>query len=504
MGDVFPYRPSSDLHRNFSCKGWNVSKMIDYEADKLKEECGVFGVYSHALNVSELTYYGLFALQHRGQESTGIAVTDGAWMDVTRGMGLVREVFRHQVPQMENQYIAIGHVRYSTTGSSLLANTQPLMVNYSGGKIALAHNGNLTNAGEIRKELEESGTIFQTTIDSEVVVNLIARSRKVTVEEKIIDSLKKIKGAYCLTIMTEDKLIGARDPQGFRPLCLGKLEDGGYVLSSESCGLDVVGAEFIRDIEPGEMVVIDENGVEFHRFADAKPSMCVFEFIYFARPDSVIDGQSVHEARFEMGRILAQEAHCKADIVISVPDSGNTAAEGYAFEAGLPYVSGLVKNRYIGRTFIQPSQKQRDTAVKLKLNAIKSVVEGKSVIMVDDSIVRGTTSGKIVKMLRNAGAKEVHMVISSPPIGYPCFYGIDTSARKELIAATKSVEEIREYIDADSLHFLSLDGLKKCMLKLNPEHMCYACFNGGYPIEQKSQSPAEVDKYIFETRKKKK
>ena len=303
--------------------------------------------------------------------------------------------------------------------------------------------------------------------------------------------------------MTEDKLIGARDPQGFRPLCIGRLEDGGYVLSSESCGLDVVGAEFVRDVEPGEMVVIDENGLESHRFAKAKPSMCIFEFIYFARPDSIIDGQSVHESRFEMGRILAKEAKCKGDIVISVPDSGNVAASGYAYEAGLPYVSGLIKNRYIGRTFIQPSQKQRDTAVKLKLNPVKSVVKGKSVIVIDDSIVRGTTSGKIVKMLRDAGAKEVHMVISSPPIGFPCFYGIDTSARKELIAATKSVEEIREYIGADSLHFLSLEGLKSCVPELNPNNMCFACFNGGYPIQQKTQSPAEADKYIFETRKKK-
>lgn len=271
---------------------------IEYEEDKPHEECGVFGVYSHELDVSELTYFGLYALQHRGQESAGIAITDGAWMDVNRGMGLVKEVFRHQVPHMENQYIAIGHVRYSTTGSSMLANTQPLMVNYSGGKIALAHNGNLTNAGEIRKDLEEKGTIFQTTIDSEVFVNLIARSRKVTVEEKIMESLRKIQGAYCLTVMTEDKLIGARDPQGFRPLCLGRLEDGGYVLSSESCGLDVVGAEFVRDIQPGEMVVIDDTGVQSYRFDEAKPSMCVFEYIYFARPDSIVDGQSVHASRF--------------------------------------------------------------------------------------------------------------------------------------------------------------------------------------------------------------
>lgn len=476
---------------------------IEYEEDKPHEECGVFGVYSHELDVSELTYFGLYALQHRGQESAGIAITDGAWMDVNRGMGLVKEVFRHQVPHMENQYIAIGHVRYSTTGSSMLANTQPLMVNYSGGKIALAHNGNLTNAGEIRKDLEEKGTIFQTTIDSEVFVNLIARSRKVTVEEKIMESLRKIQGAYCLTVMTEDKLIGARDPQGFRPLCLGRLEDGGYVLSSESCGLDVVGAEFVRDIQPGEMVVIDDTGVQSYRFDEVKPSMCVFEYIYFARPDSIVDGQSVHASRFEMGRVLARESGLTGDVVISVPDSGNTAATGFAYESGIPYVEGLIKNRYIGRTFIQPSQKQRDTAVKLKLNPIRSVVNGKKVIIIDDSIVRGTTSGKIVKMLRNAGAKEVHMVISSPPIEYPCYYGIDTSVRKELIAATKTVDEICEFIGADSLHFLSLEGLKQCMTTLDPNHMCYACFNGGYPVEKKMDHPAEVDKYIFETRKKK-
>ena len=476
---------------------------IEYEEDKPHEECGVFGVYSHELDVSELTYFGLYALQHRGQESAGIAITDGAWMDVNRGMGLVKEVFRHQVPHMENQYIAIGHVRYSTTGSSMLANTQPLMVNYSGGKIALAHNGNLTNAGEIRKDLEEKGTIFQTTIDSEVFVNLIARSRKVTVEEKIMESLRKIQGAYCLTVMTEDKLIGARDPQGFRPLCLGRLEDGGYVLSSESCGLDVVGAEFVRDIQPGEMVVIDDTGVQSYRFDEAKPSMCVFEYIYFARPDSIVDGQCVHASRFELGRVLARESGLTGDVVISVPDSGNTAATGFAYESGIPYVEGLIKNRYIGRTFIQPSQKQRDTAVKLKLNPIRSVVNGKKVIIIDDSIVRGTTSGKIVKMLRNAGAKEVHMVISSPPIEYPCYYGIDTSVRKELIAATKTVDEICEFIGADSLHFLSLEGLKQCMTTLDPNHMCYACFNGGYPVEKKMDHPAEVDKYIFETRKKK-
>lgn len=465
---------------------------------KWKEECGVYGVYSRTEDVSGMTYLGLYALQHRGQESAGIAITDGAWMDVSRGMGLVNEVFRHQVPHMANQYIAIGHVRYSTTGSSLLANTQPLMVNYAGGKIALAHNGNLTNAAEIRHELEQQGTIFQTSIDSEVFVNLIARSRCETVEEKVIESLKKIKGAYCLTIMTENKLIGARDPQGFRPLCIGKTEEGGYIISSETVGLDVVGAEFVRDILPGEMVVIDDDGIKSYPFAtEEKKAACIFEYIYFARPDSVIDGQSVHAARFMMGRQLARESGFKGDIVISVPDSGTTAATGFAYESGIPFVEGLIKNRYIGRTFIQPTQKKRDKAVKLKLNAIASVVKGKSVIMVDDSIVRGTTSGKIVKMLRDAGAREVYMCISSPPIGYPCFYGIDTSVRKELIAATKSVEEIREFIGADGLHFLSIEGLKKSVSAVDPEQMCYACFNSAYPIED-GEKPAGDSKYVFE------
>jgi len=371
-------------------------------------------------------------------------------------------------------------------------------VNYARGKIALAHNGNLTNAAAIRADLEEQGTIFQTSIDSEVFVNLIARSRQETIEEKIIESLKKIKGAYCLTIMTESKLIGARDPQGFRPLCLGKTEEGSYILSSESCGLDVVGAEFVRDVLPGEMVVIDDEGVKSFPFAtEEKKASCVFEYIYFARPDSVIDGQSVHEARFMMGRQLARESGFKGDVVISVPDSGTTAATGFAYESGIPFMEGLIKNRYIGRTFIQPTQKKRDTAVKLKLNAISAAIRGKSVIMVDDSIVRGTTSGKIVKMLKDAGAREVHMCVSSPPIGYPCYYGIDTSIRKELIAATKSVEEIRQFIGADSLHFLSLEGLKKCMSDLNPDDMCYACFNKAYPIED-GEKPAGNSKYVFE------
>lgn len=470
------------------------------ENDKRKEECGVFGMFSRSENVALNTYWGLYALQHRGQESAGIAITDGAWMDIHRGMGLVNEVFRHQLPHMEGQYIAIGHVRYSTTGSSLLINTQPLMVRYAGGHISLAHNGNLTNACELRLALEQEGSVFQTSIDSEVIVNLIARSRKTTIEEKIEESLAKVEGAYCLVIMTEDRLIGVRDPHGFHPLCLGRLNDG-WVLASESCALDAVGADFVRDVDPGEMVVISDGGVVSKRFNNqAERALCIFEYIYFARPDSVIDGQSVHKARFEMGRQLARESGLRGDIVISVPDSGTTAAIGFGCETGMPFSEGLIKNRYIGRTFIQPEQKKRDLSVRIKLNPVRSVVEGKAVIMVDDSIVRGTTSGKIVRMLKEAGARSVHMCISSPPIAYPCYYGIDTTARKELIAATKNVEEIREFIGADSLHYLSLEGLYTSVENVPNYRMCYACFNCKYPTSTPCESATGSNKYVFEER----
>ena len=451
---------------------------------KWKEECGIYGVYSPTEDVSEMTYLGLFALQHRGQESAGIALTDGAWIDVKKGMGLVTEVFRSELPHLDHAQIAIGHVRYATTGFSLAANAQPLRVNYAGGALALAHNGDLTNAAWIRRDLESKGTVFQTTIDSEVFVHLIARSQKATIEERILETAQKVRGAFCLTIMTENKLIGVRDPQGFRPLCIGRTEEGGWVLSSETCALDVNGASFVRDVLPGEMVVVENGALRSYRFTNGQDvASCIFEYIYFARPDSIIDGQSVHAARFEMGRVLARESGLRGDVVISVPDSGTTAATGFAYEMGIPFAEGLIKNRYIGRTFIQPTQKQRDTAVKLKLSPVRSVVEGKSV-MVDDSIVRGTTSGKIVRLLRNAGAREIHVCISSPPITDPCYYGIDTSVRKELISATKSLEEIRDFIGADSLHFISIEGLRTCVPALNPDHMCYACFNNQYPVPE--------------------
>ncbi len=468
---------------------------------KWKEECGIYGVYSPTEDVSEMTYLGLFALQHRGQESAGIALTDGDWIDVKKGMGLVSEVFREQLPRLDNAKIAIGHVRYATTGFSLAANAQPLRVNYAGGALALAHNGDLTNAALIRRDLESKGTVFQTTIDTEVFVHLIARSQKPSVEERILEAVSVVRGAFCLSIMTEDKLIGVRDPQGFRPLCIGRTPDGGWVLSSETCALDVNGAEFVRDVLPGEMVVMDSDGLKSYRFSNGKDvASCIFEYIYFARPDSIIDGQSVHAARCEMGRVLARESGFRGDVVISVPDSGTTAATGFSYEAGIPFAEGLIKNRYIGRTFIQPTQKQRDAAVKLKLSPVRSVVAGKSVIMVDDSIVRGTTSGKIVRLLRNAGAREIHVCISSPPITDPCYYGIDTSVRKELISATKSVDEICSFIGADSLHFISIDGLRQCVSALNPDHMCYACFNNKYPVPEEDAELDEDDKIILERR----
>ena len=469
---------------------------------KWKEECGIYGVYSHAEDVAEMTYLGLFALQHRGQESAGIALTDGYWIDVKKGMGLVSEVFREQLPHLDNAKIAIGHVRYATTGFSLAANAQPLRVNYAGGALALAHNGDLTNAALIRRDLERQGTVFQTTIDSEVFVHLIARSQKTSIEERILEAVKVVRGAFCLSIMTEDKLIGVRDPQGFRPLCIGKTPDGGWILSSETCALEVNGAEFVRDVLPGEMIVVDSDGLKSYRFSNGEDiASCIFEYIYFARPDSIIDGQSVHAARFEMGRVLARESGLRGDVIISVPDSGTTAATGFAYETGIPFAEGLIKNRYIGRTFIQPTQKQRDAAVKLKLSPVHSVVAGKSVIMVDDSIVRGTTSGKIVRLLRNAGAREIHVCISSPPITDPCYYGIDTSIRKELISATKSVEEICSFIGADSLHFISIEGLRQCVPALNPDHMCYACFNNDYPVPEEDATLDEADKIILERRR---
>ncbi|MDI3481737.1 MAG: amidophosphoribosyltransferase [Tepidanaerobacteraceae bacterium] len=466
-----------------------------FENDKPKEACGVFGVYSVSNDsaLSRTVYYGLYALQHRGQESAGIAVTSGHGINYHKGLGLVSEVFNDGILDNLRGHIAIGHVRYSTTGSNTLINAQPLVVKYRNGSLAVAHNGNLVNALEIRKELEQHGAVFQTTVDSEVIAFLIARETSGDIEKAAMACMEKIRGSYALVIMTEDSLIGVRDPKGIRPLCLGKY-NGCYVLASESCALDTVGAEFVRDVEPGEIVVINKNGIKSIKTKrDDESSLCIFEFVYFARPDSNIDGINIHTARWEAGRHLAHEHPADADIVVGVPDSGTVSAMGYAEASGIPFDVGLIKNRYIGRTFIQPSQKSRVLGVRLKLNALKEVIKGRRLVMVDDSIVRGTTSGQIVKLLKDAGAKEVHVRVSSPPIRYSCYFGIDTSTQKELIGARQQVEEIRKFIGADSLGYLSLEGLVKST-GLPATKFCTGCFSGKYPM----QVPAEGKKYLFE------
>jgi len=451
--------------------------------DKQHEACGVFGIYAPGLDVARLTYYGLYALQHRGQESAGIAVSNGDKIICRKGMGLVNEVFTEGLLEKLQGPLAIGHVRYSTTGASNIENAQPLVFHYRDGMIALGHNGNLTNYHTLRKELAEQGAVFQTTADSELIVSHLAHSCKNSLAEGILKTMSAIQGAYSLVMMTEDKLYGIRDPLGIRPLCLGRIPEG-YVLASESAALDTIGADFIRDIEPGEVVIIDSCGItSLRQHIQAGSALCVFEFVYFARPDSVIDGLLVQQARQALGRQLAREFPLDADLVIPVPDSGTSAALAYAGERGIPFGEGLVKNRYIGRTFIRPTQVMRDLGVRLKLNPVRGALKGKRVIMIDDSIVRGTTSGKIVQMIRDAGAKEVHMLVSSPPIRYSCFYGIDTSQRGELIAAQHDLAEIREFIGADSLHYLSIEGLLEAMAPLKPQDFCEACFSGHYPVK---------------------
>ncbi|MTV49066.1 amidophosphoribosyltransferase [Heliobacillus mobilis] len=470
----------------------------DLPWDKMREECGVIGIYGPGKDVARLAYFGLYALQHRGQESAGIAVGNSREIEFHKGMGLVTEAFNERKLEELKGHVAVGHVRYSTTGSSLLANAQPLIFRYSKGMMAVAHNGNLTNASEMRQNLALTGAVFQTTTDTEVIVNLLARYGQSSLEEALIKTMVDIKGSYSLIVMTENRMLALRDPHGVRPLCIGRLDDA-YIIASESCALDTLGATFVRDVEPGEIVVVDGSGLtSIKALSQPRRAACIFEYIYFARPDSLIDGISVNRARRAMGRQLARECPIEADIVIGVPDSGTAAALGYAEESGVAFDQGLMKNRYVGRTFIQPTQEMRSQAVRLKLNAVAKAVEGKRVIMIDDSIVRGTTSGKIVQMLRQAGAKEVHMLVSSPPITQPCYYGIDTSVRKELVAATKTVEEVRQMIGADSLHYLSEEGLLAAMIGQNANvsrnTYCMACFNGEYPIE----IPVGLDKYTME------
>ena len=463
---------------------------FDIRGDEVREECGVFGIYDFDGNdVASTIYYGLFALQHRGQESCGIAVSDTEGpkgkVSAHKGMGLCNEVFTPDVIESLHGNIGVGHVRYSTAGSSTRENAQPLVLNYVKGTLAMAHNGNLVNAPELRHELEYTGAIFQTTIDSEVIAYHIARARikTPTVELAVAEAMKKLKGAYSLVIMSPRKLIGARDPFGFKPLCIGK-RDNAYILASETCALETIGAEFVRDVEPGEIVTITKKGIASNKelcFTDhAKEARCIFEYIYFARPDSVFDGVSVYHSRIQAGRFLAMDSPVDADLVVGVPESGNAAALGYAMESGIPYGTAFVKNSYVGRTFIKPKQSSRESAVRIKLNVLKEAVAGKRVIMIDDSIVRGTTSALIVGMLRDAGAKEVHVRISAPPFLHPCYFGTDIPSEDQLIAYNRTVEEIRQLLGADSLSYLKMDRLYEMA---GGKAICTACFSGDYPIE---------------------
>ncbi len=461
----------------------------DFFKEELHEECGVFGIYSDGTtNSSYAVYNGLLALQHRGQESCGIAINDSGIINYHKDMGLVTEVFNNKVLDNLNGDMAVGHVRYSTAGGSVRENSQPLVMRYIKGVIAIAHNGNLTNALEIRRELESRGAIFQTTIDSEVIAYMIARERinSHSVEEAVNRAMYHINGAYSLLVMSPRKLIAARDPQGFKPLCMGKINNS-VVFASETCALDAAGAEFVRDIEPGEIVVVDETGItSIKNHCTKSKSLCVFEYIYFARTDSVIDGISVYEARKEAGRILARSFPVDADLVIGVPESGIDAAIGYSEESGIPYEKGIVKNNYIGRTFIKPSQTDRMNSVKIKLNPLCTSVKGKRVVMLDDSIVRGTTCDRIVKMLKDAGAAEVHLRISSPPFMHPCYYGTDIPSSNELIACNHTIDEICKISGADSLGYLPVETLDS-MLFNKDNGFCDACFTGNYPAQITTQ-----------------
>jgi amidophosphoribosyltransferase len=448
--------------------------------DKFKDECGVFGIFGHP-EASNLTYLGLYALQHRGQESAGIASSDGAQIRVSKAMGYVNEAFDEATLSKLPGRMAVGHVRYSTAGESRLANAQPIVVDSIHGQLALGHNGNLVNAGELRDALVREGAIFQTNIDTEVVVHLFARSRTESAEGAIVDAIAQVRGAFSFVMMTTDRLIGARDPHGFRPLAIGRLGEA-WVICSETCALDLIGATYIRDVEPGEIVVASAHGLKSIKpFAIAQKAQCIFEHVYFARPDSYVFGESVNEVRTEFGRRLARESGVAADVVVPIPDSGVCAAIGYSEAAGIPMRMGLIRNHYVGRTFIQPQQSIRHFGVRVKLNPVKSILEGKRVVLVDDSIVRGTTSRKIVRMVRSVGAKEVHMRISCPPTISPCFYGVDTPRKSELIAATHTLEEIRKYLDADSVSYLSLDGLTGAVPDGRSKY-CTSCYTGVYPV----------------------
>ena len=449
--------------------------------DKFHDECGVVGVYGHP-DAANLVYLGLYALQHRGQESAGIAASSNGKMHLEVGMGLVADVFSDARLKKLPGNIAVGHNRYSTTGVSKVKNAQPCLIEYSGGTMAMGHNGNLVNASEIRKELGAAGAIFQSTNDSKVIVHLMAQSRRNSFVDRAVAALSQVKGAYSIVLMSENELVAARDPQGFRPLCLGKL-DGAYIVASESCVMDLVEAEFIREIEPGELILINQFGVKsFYPFQKAPTKQCVFEHIYFSRPDSYLFGHSVYSTRKLMGKALAIEKPVEADVVVPVPDSGVISAMGYSEETKIPFQMGLIRNHYVGRTFIEPQSQIRNFGVKVKLNAVKPVIEGKRVIIIDDSIVRGTTSKKIVRMLREVGAREVHVRISSPPTTHSCFYGIDTPTKGELIASNMDIDQTCEYLGADSLHYISLEKMLDILGKQKGD-FCAACFDGRYPVD---------------------
>lgn len=470
--------------------------------DKFKDECGVVAVHGHA-EASKLTYLGLYALQHRGQESAGIASSDLVRLHNVKAMGLVADIFTEEVLAKLPGPLAIGHTRYSTTGDSALLNAQPIRVECNKGAIAIAHNGNLVNAQELRRKLEQNGSIFQTTSDTEVVVHLIAQSKEQTLPDAIADALRQIEGAFSLVLMTLDRVFAARDPHGFRPLSMATLPVANgaapaTVFASESCAFDLIGARYERDVKPGELVVVGSEGVHSRQFAPPRQqASCIFEHVYFSRPDSVIFGRPVQQSREALGRELAREAPVDADLVVPVPDSGVTAAVGFANESGIPFSFGLIRNHYVGRTFIEPEQRVRDFGVKLKLNPVQHLLQGKRVVLIDDSIVRGTTSRKIVRMVRDAGATEVHMRISCPPTISPCFYGVDTPSKKHLIAANKSIEEIRDYVGADSLAYLSLEGLKRACAEGENVTYCTACYTGKYPtawvdLDEIEPAPLEV------------
>ena len=449
--------------------------------DKLKEECGVFGIFGHP-EASNMTYLGLYALQHRGQESAGIAASDGDHVRISRAMGYVADIFDNRKLAELPGDRAIGHVRYSTAGDSALANAQPILIDCAHGQIALCHNGNLVNAKELREELVREGSIFQSTSDTEVILHLYARSRAHSAEQAIIESVAQAKGAFSLVMLTRDRLVAVRDPHGFRPLAIGRL-DGAYVVCSETCAMDLIGATYERDVEPGEVLIVSADGVRSVKpFAPAPLAHCIFEHVYFARPDSYVFGKSVNEVRTELGRVLARERPVAADVVVPVPDSGVCAAMGFAEQSGVPLRMGLIRNHYVGRTFIEPQSSIRHFGVRVKLNPVKSILGGQRVVLVDDSIVRGTTSRKIVRMVRAAGAKEVHVRISCPPTISPCFYGVDTPRKSELIAATHTLEEIREYLEADSVAYLTIEGLLSAVASDRASY-CTSCYTGVYPVD---------------------